>query len=176
MKFAFIASEKASFPSAYMCGHLGVSKSGFYPWRKRPESPHAREDRRLAVLTREAHDVGRQAYGSPRAHEEPEAQGIHISRKPVIRLMQELGIKGKVRRRWVKTTDSKHGLPVAPNLLARDFQQRGRTSAGWRTPPLCAPKRLSVSPRAPLDPLRAHSQATHRGADRPHYGDDVEQR
>lgn len=150
MKFAFIASEKASFPSAFMCGHLGVSKSGFYPWRKRPESRHAREDRRLAVLTREAHDVGRQAYGSPRIHEELEAQGIHISRKPVIRLMQELGIKGKVRRRWVKTTDSRHGLPVAPNLLARDFQAKGPNQR-WvaDTTSLRTKEVVSLPPRPP---------------------------
>lgn len=143
MKFAFIAAEKASFPTAFMCRHLGVSTSGFYTWRGRPECARAREDRRLAVLTREAHEIGRKAYGSPRVHEELKAQGVHISRKRVIRLMQEQGLKGKARRCWVKTTHSKHDLPVAPNLLARNFEasrpnQRWvgditylRTSEGW---------------------------------------------
>jgi transposase InsO family protein len=143
VKFAFIAAERASFPTAFMCRHLGVSTSGFYAWRGRPESARARADRRLAVLTREAHEIGRQVYGSPRVHEELKAQGVHVSRKRVIRLMQEQGLKGKTRRRWVKTTHSKHDLPVAPNLLARVFvasrpNQRWvgditylRTGEGW---------------------------------------------
>lgn len=143
MRFAFIDAEKANFPVAFMCRHLGVSPSGFYAWSGRPESARSREDRRLALLTREAHQIGREAYGSPRVHEELKAQGVHISRKRVIRLMQEQGLKGKTRRRWVMTTHSKHDLPVAPNLLARNFEaskpnQRWvgditylRTSEGW---------------------------------------------
>jgi putative transposase len=121
VKFAFIAAEKA-FPVAFMCRHLGVSKSGFYAWASRPESARASEDRHLSVLVREAHHLGRKAYGSPRVHRELKAQGIPISRKRVIRLMQQLGLRGKKRRKWIKTTDSKHRLPVAPNLLAREFQ------------------------------------------------------
>jgi putative transposase len=143
VKFAFIAAERASFPTAFMCRHLGVSKSGFYAWRSRPEPARARDDRRLAVLTREAHEIGRRAYGSPRVHEELKARGVRISRKRVIRLMQEQGLKGKTRQRWVKTTHSKHDLPVAPNLLDRQFEASApnqrwvgditylRTSEGW---------------------------------------------
>lgn len=123
MKFAFVEAEKAHFPVAFMCRHLGISTSGFYAWRKRPDSARAREDRRLAVLIRESHEVSRQNYGSPRIHQDlRRAQGIRISRKRVIRLMKEQGLKGKTRRRWVKTTDSRHDLPVAPNLLARNFE------------------------------------------------------
>jgi putative transposase len=143
VKFAFIGAEKANFPIAFMCRHLGVSTSGFYVWRQRPECARAREDRRLAVLTREAHELSRRAYGSPRVHQELKSQGIAISRKRVIRLMRDQGLKGKVRRRWVKTTDSNHELPVAPNLLGRNFlasaaNRRGvgditylRTNEGW---------------------------------------------
>jgi putative transposase len=143
VRFAFIESEKASFPTAFMCRHLGVSKSGFYAWRSRPEPARARDDRRLAVLTREAHEIGRRAYGSPRVHEELKARGVRISRKRVIRLMQEQGLKGKTRQRWVKTTHSKHDFPVAPNLLDRKFEASApnqrwvgditylRTSEGW---------------------------------------------
>jgi putative transposase len=143
VKFAFIGAEKANFPIAFMCRHLGVSTSGFYVWRQRPECARAREDRRLAVLTREAHELGRRAYGSPRVHQELKSQGIAISRKRVIRLMRDQGLKGKVRRRWVKTTDSNHELPVAPNLLGRNFLASAanrrwvgditylRTNEGW---------------------------------------------
>ena len=143
MKFRFIFAEKASFPIAFMCLRLRVSTSGFYAWCRRPESNRAKEDRRLAVLAREAHERGRRAYGSPRVHAELKAQGIAISRKRVIRLMQAAGLRGKTRRKWVKTTDSGHGLPVAPNLLARDFRASApdrrwvgdvtylRTPEGW---------------------------------------------
>jgi transposase InsO family protein len=143
VKFAFIAAEKASFPIAFMCRHLRVSPSGFHTWMKRPESRRACEDRRLAVLVREAHEMGRQAYGSPRVYEELKAQGVRISRKRIIRLMQQQQLKGKTRRRWVRTTHSNHALPVAPNLLARNFEASGpdqrwvgditylRTNEGW---------------------------------------------
>jgi transposase InsO family protein len=123
VKFAFVEAEKASFPIAFMCRHLGISTSGFHAWRARPESKRSKEDRRLAVLIRESHTLSRQNYGSPRIHEDlKQAKEIRISRKRVIRLMQELGLKGKVRRSWVKTTDSRHNLPVAPNLLDRNFE------------------------------------------------------
>lgn len=143
MKFAFIEAEKATAPVAKLCRALKVSTSGFYAWRRRPESNHAREDRRLAVLTRAAHELGRRVYGSPRVHRELLAQGERISRKRVIRLMRQQGLRGKTRRRFVRTTDSQHALPVAPNLLDRNFQASApnqrwagditylRTPEGW---------------------------------------------
>jgi transposase InsO family protein len=143
MKFAFIDAEKAFFPTRFICKRVGVSPSGFYSWRKRPESKRAIEDRRLKVLVHEAHVEGRRAYGSPRVHRELQAHGERVSRKRVIRLMQAGGLKGKVRRRFVRTTDSNHALPVAPNLLARDFSAQKpnqrwvaditylRTPEGW---------------------------------------------
>jgi transposase InsO family protein len=137
VRFRFIFAEKASFPVAFMCRRLQVSMSGFYAWCRRPESHRAREDRRLAVLAREAHERGRRAYGSPRVHAELQAQGIAISRKRVIRLMQAAGLRGKTRRKWVKTTDSTHGLPVAPNLLARDSAPALPIAAGWGTSRIC---------------------------------------
>jgi transposase InsO family protein len=79
-------------------------------------------DRRLRVLVREAHELGRRAYGSPRIHRELAAQGIAVGRNRVIRLMQEEGIVGRARRRYKNTTDSAHDQPVAPNLLDRQFE------------------------------------------------------
>ena len=143
MKFAFVAAERASFPIAFMCRQFGVSTSGFHAWRRRPECARQREDRRLALLARESHEASKKRYGSPRVHEDLKEQGIAISRKRVIRLMQEQGLKGKTPRKWAKTTDSNHELPVAPNLLARDFSADApnrrwagditylRTPAGW---------------------------------------------
>ncbi|MGH2668005.1 MAG: IS3 family transposase [bacterium] len=122
VKFAFVDGEKANFKPGWMCRRLGVSPSGYYAWRRRPESHHAREDRRLAVLVREAHEVGRRYYGSPRVHAELAANDEHVSRKRVARLMQQEGLKARVRRRYKNTTDSDHDQPIAPNLLGRQFE------------------------------------------------------
>ena len=120
MKFSFIA-EKAELGVTRLCRALGVSPSGFYAWRKRPRSAHDVQDERLKVLVHEAHLLGRAYYGSPRVHRALEKQGVRVSRKRVIRLMQEEGLVGRARRRFKHTTDSNHTLPVAPNLLAREF-------------------------------------------------------
>jgi len=98
-----------------------VSRAGFYAWRRRPESKHAREDSRLAILVRESHERSRRTYGSPRVHAELTAQGERLSRKRVIRLMQEQELKARERRRYKCTTMSDHDQPVAANLLARRF-------------------------------------------------------
>ena len=121
MKFAFVEAERANAPVDLLCKVLGVSRSGFYASLKRPESAHAREDRRLRVLCKEAHERSRRNYGSPRVHKALEKQGVLVSRKRVVRLMQAEGIAGKRRRRWTRTTDSQPGVVAAPNILNRDF-------------------------------------------------------
>lgn len=105
-----------------MCKALGVSRAGYYAWRERPESTHAREDRRLGVLVRESHEQSRRTYGSPRVHADLVADGERVSRKRVIRLMQEQELVARVRRRYKSTTMSDHDQPVAPNLLDRKFE------------------------------------------------------
>jgi transposase InsO family protein len=122
VRLAFIEAEKACFPVKALCRALRVTRSGFYAWRRRPESQRAREDRRLRVLIREAHEVSRKTYGSPRIHAELAAKDEHVGRKRVVRLMQAEGIVGRMRRRYKLTTDSNHDQPVAPNLLNREFE------------------------------------------------------
>jgi len=123
--FAFIQGEKA-FPVSVMCRVLGVSKSGFYAFRGRAESHHAREDRRLGVLCAEAHQRShRQCYGAPRVHRELKSAGVRISGKRVARLLREKNIRVRPRRRWTTTTDSAHALVTAPNLLDRNFAPVG---------------------------------------------------
>jgi putative transposase len=121
VKFAFILGEKAHFPTAFMCRHIGVSTSGFYAWRGRPPSAHDVEDLRLKVLVCEAYENGRKYYGSPRVHRALRKQHVRISRKRVVRLMQEEKLVGRVRRRFRCTTNSDHNLPVATNILDREF-------------------------------------------------------
>jgi putative transposase len=109
-----------------MCQILGVSTSGYYAWCRRPASAHAQRDRQLRVLVRASFDASKQRYGSPRIHRDlREDHEERVSRKRVIRLMQEDGLKARLRRRFKCTTMSDHRQPVAPNLLNRQFTADG---------------------------------------------------
>jgi transposase InsO family protein len=105
----------------FMCRMLGVSASGFYASQKRPESTHTVRDRVLTVLAQDAHRKGRGVYGSPRVHAVLAAAGHHVGKKRVARLMRAANITVRRRRRFVRTTDSNHANPIAPNVLNRDF-------------------------------------------------------
>jgi putative transposase len=105
-----------------LCWTMQVSTAGFYAWQRRPESKQAHDDRRLTVLVREAFERGRHCYGSPRVHRELAANDVHVSRKRVVRLMQQEGLVARRRRRFKATTDSNHSFAVAPNLLDRKFE------------------------------------------------------
>ncbi len=100
---------------------LGVSPAGYYAWCRRPVSSHARRDEQLRVLVRASFDASRQRYGSPRICEDLREQHERVSRKRVIRLMQEEGLKARVRKRFRRTTMSEHDQPVAANVLNREF-------------------------------------------------------
>lgn len=121
MRFAFIQAEKANFPVTMMCRILQVGRSGFYAWCFRPQSLRAKDDRRLKVQIRASHEASKRRYGSPRIHKDLKADGEQVSRKRVARLMKEEGIVGRKKKRFIRTTDSKHHLPVAPNILEREF-------------------------------------------------------
>lgn len=109
------------FPIATMCRVLGVSCSGYYAWARRPESAHAQQDRRLRVLVRASFEESDHRYGSPRIYRDLLEQDLHVSRKRIIRVMQEDGLKARVRKRFRCTTQSDHDQPVAANLLDREF-------------------------------------------------------
>lgn len=121
MKFRFIAAEQAHHSLSLLCRCMRVTRSGFYAWRHRPESAHAQRDRRLKVLVQASFDASKERYGSPRIHRDLVEQQEPVSRKRVIRLMQEEGLKARVRKRFKCTTMSDHDQPVAANLLDRQF-------------------------------------------------------
>ena len=122
MKFGFIDAKKADYPVALLCQHLDVSRSGYYAWTKRPESQRDKSDRALSVEVAAVHQESRSRYGSPRVHAELRARGRRVSRKRVARLMRQQGLRARPRRRFVRTTDSAHSHPVAPNTLDRKFE------------------------------------------------------
>ena len=89
----------------FMCQQLGVSRSGYYAWKERPESERHKADRALAEVVTAVHQESRGTYGSPRVHAELRARGQRISRKRVARLMGEQGLCARKKRRFVRTTD-----------------------------------------------------------------------
>ena len=133
MTFAWIAAEKAELPITRLCRTLHVSPSGFYASRARPESTHARDDRRLRVLVRASFAESKQRYGSPRVHEDLLEQHEHVSRKRVVRLMQEAGLQARLRKRYKVTTMSDHDQPVAANLLDATSRRPRRINGGSAT-------------------------------------------
>jgi len=121
MRFAFVRAHAEQFAIVTMCRVLAVSTAGYYAWVKRAPSARAAAD---AVLTATIGDVfrrKRQRYGSPRIHAELTAQGRRLGTKRVARLMRAAGWRAKARRAFRSTTDSAHTLPVAPNVLDRQF-------------------------------------------------------
>ena len=108
-------------PVSTLCRALKISRSGFYAWCERPESGHAKEDRQLRVKIRASFEASRQRYGSPRIWEDLVEDEIRVSRKRVVRLMQEQGLRARARKRFKSTTMSDHDQPVAGNLLNREF-------------------------------------------------------
>jgi transposase InsO family protein len=132
VKFAFIAAREVAFPVSGMCRVLGVTKSGFYAWAKRPKPARAKRDAQLAAEVAAVHKRSRNAYGSPRVHAELKARGVRVGKKRVERLMRENGLQARRKRRFRRTTDSRHAHPIAPNLLARRFDVESPNRA-WVT-------------------------------------------
>jgi len=122
MRFRFIEDRRADYPVRLMCDVLEVSPAGYYAWRSRPESQRSSDNRDLLEDIQRVHRDNRGRYGSPRIHEELKAQGRGASRGRIERLMRHHGIRAIMARpRQVRTTDSRHDLPIAPNLLDRNF-------------------------------------------------------
>ncbi len=131
MRFLFIRAEKASYPLTILCRILEVSRSGYYAFEKRGPSKRESSDRELTAQIQEVHQKSRRTYGSPRVHRElREGRQKRVGRKRVARLMRSAGIVGRRRRKFCRTTDSSHGLPVAENLLNRQFGMT-RPNQGW---------------------------------------------
>jgi putative transposase len=132
VRFAFIAAEKATVPVRLLCRTLKVSRAGFYAWHKRPPAARARADERLGLEIATIHAESRQRYGCPRIHAELTARGCRTSRKRVARLMRARTLAARRRRRFRVTTQSRHPFPIAPNVLARQFE-RSTPDQAWVT-------------------------------------------
>ncbi|WP_437776943.1 IS3 family transposase [Sorangium sp. So ce1097] len=122
VRFEFIDAEKAHYPVLVLCAVLLVSPSGYYAWAKRSQSARAKADAQLSAQIRAVHHKSRGRYGSPRVHAELRARGIRVGRKRVARLMRAQRLAARSKRRFRRTTNSRHNGPIAPNVIARQFE------------------------------------------------------
>lgn len=107
------------YPINRLCLVFAVSRSGYYTWSQATGSSRAARDRELRAKIAAVHQHSRQTYGSPRITAELRAQNETVGRHRVARLMREDGLRGRQKRRYrVRTTDSAHSYPIAPNRLA----------------------------------------------------------
>jgi putative transposase len=132
VRFRFIEAQKAFHSVAALCRNLQVRSSGFYAWRRRPLSRRARANGAALVHIRAIYRRHKKNYGSPRVRRELAAEGIHLGRHRVARLMREEGLRARAARRFRTTTNSRHSFPVAKNLLARQFEW-DRPNQAWAT-------------------------------------------
>lgn len=122
-KFRLIEAEKANHPISLMCEILGVSRSGYHAWARRPPSDRQLSDAWLLERIREIHQSNRGVYGAPRVHAELRlAHGIRVGRKRVERLMQLADLSGLVPKRRGRTTIRVPGVRVADDLVGRQFR------------------------------------------------------
>lgn len=137
--------EKLSeqFSTRTLCRVLGCSISAYYSWKKGKSSKREHHKRKLTALIRTTYFGSKKTYGSPRIYKALKAESINCSRSLVIKIMQQQGLAGIQKRKYGATTESEHNLPVAENLLNRDFKAEKanqkwvtdityiRTNEGW---------------------------------------------
>jgi putative transposase len=123
VKFGFVDGHRQVWPVRVMWVVLGLSASGYYAWRGRPESPRSVAKRELTEDIRLIHAESSGCHGSPRVHATLRRHGRRIGLSRVERLMRRAGLRGLAALpRRTRTTDSRHAYPIAPNRLARNFR------------------------------------------------------
>jgi len=126
MIFAFIQDQRKHFPLRLLFRVLQVSRSGFYAWKNRGISQRQLRRRKMTRMIQVVHAESDQTYGSPRVHRALISRGIDCCVNFVAKLMRFGGIGAQTRRRYKRTTDSNHQLPVAPNRLSQEFKAQRR--------------------------------------------------
>ena len=132
-KFAFVSAERANHAVTTLCRVVGASVSGFYAWLRAIPSQQSRAEAEAELRGHISRIFAakRRAYGAPRIHAELRREGHRHARRRIERLMRDMGLQAsRGRRRTPRTTDSRHALPLAPNLLGRPFTAE-RPDAVW---------------------------------------------
>jgi putative transposase len=128
--FAFIQDHRQTWPVRLMCQTLEVSAAGYYAWLVRPPSFQQQRREALLVLIRGTHAEAKGRYGSPRVHAALAGRDGARSVNTVARIMRDDDARAKTARKFkCRTTDSNHALPVAGNVLNREFDPEGPNEA-----------------------------------------------
>jgi putative transposase len=122
VKYGVIEQMRQDYAVPPMCRLLGVSVSGYYAWRKRPASPRAQQEPRLEAEVLAAHQRTRESFGPERLQKHLDGHGVRVGVHRIKRLRKKLGLRCRQKRKFKATTNSKHDLPVAPNLLNQNFK------------------------------------------------------
>jgi transposase InsO family protein len=173
VKYRFIDEHRRQWPVRLMCQVLQVSPGGYYTWRDRPASAQQQRRQALTSEIQAIHQEVKERYGSPRMHAELQARGQNCCVNTVAKLMHEQGIAAKTKRKFRCTTDSNHDLPVADNILDRQFEPvevnqavedlYSRQIVGWSMNERMSSRlvvdalEMAVSRRLPGEGLVAHS-------------------
>jgi putative transposase len=130
-KYAVIAAHRTEYPIVLMCRVLSVSRAGYYAAQGRAPSTRAIADAQLVVTITDTFRRCHCRYGAPRIHRALRAAGTRVGAKRVARLMRTAGLQARRRRRFAVTTDSAHALPLADNVVAREFAVGGAVNTVW---------------------------------------------
>ena len=121
MRYAWIHKHQGEYPVAVMCQVLDVSSSGYYLWRDREPSAQQQRRERIAQSAAASYFQSHRIYGYRKVWEDLRDDGVVCCEETVRRIMGELGLYSRVKRKFVVTTDSNHSEPIAGNILDRDF-------------------------------------------------------
>ena len=175
-RFRFVEAEAAQFPVSLLCRVIGVTRQGYYAWKRRPPSKRELADRKLAERIREIFVETEEIYGAPRIYSELTlGDGIRVGKKRVTRLMRQLGIRGADGRRGGPRTTVRDPKRVsAPDLVDRDFARAEPNRLGLRSQvhpdrpglplPRRRPGRLQPPDHRLVDARRPQSRAGPRCA------------
>jgi putative transposase len=125
VRYAMVKTLRLSYPVPLLCRILDLSASGYYAWVNRCPSRRELEEMRLEVEIKAAHQRTRETYGPKRLQIELAEHGVEVSIYRIKRIKRKLGLKCRQRRRFKATTNSRHTLPVADNLLNQQFETSG---------------------------------------------------
>ncbi len=121
MKYVAIKENENTFKVKMMCRALLVSRSGYYGWRNHPTSLRAQKNRLLDTEIKKQFELEKGRAGAPRVTKQLKKKGVTCSHNKVAKRMRILGLRAKAAKKFKATTNSKHSLPIAPNLLKQDF-------------------------------------------------------
>jgi putative transposase len=130
VRYAWIRQHQSDYPVQVMCRVLMVSDSGYYDWRDRPPSDRRQQHQRIAQAAARAYFESHRIYGYRKVHQDLQAEGVPCGEDIVRQVMHENGLRSRIKRKFVITTNSDHSEPIADNILNRDFSAE-RPNEKW---------------------------------------------